>query len=65
MKTYKVVGWYNDTPHDETSACYSVHVVVEAENRHMAFDAGEVELRKIAARSDSLLNWYVQEVRTK
>ena len=63
MKTYKVVGWYNETEHDETSTCYSLRVDVRAENRYMAFDLGDTALTKAGGNPRHLLNWYVQEVR--
>ena len=61
MKTYKVVGWYVDDPCNEASTPYSLAVRVQATNRAMAFDDGESQLRKIAAKPGALLNWYVQE----
>jgi hypothetical protein len=65
MKTYKVVGWYALDPHDEASTPYSLVVQVQAINRSMAFDDGEVALRKkAAAHPGQLLNWYVQEVKS-
>ena len=61
MKRYKVVGWYVDDPYDEASSAYALVVYVNARNRAMAFDDGEGQLRKIAAKPENLLNWYVQE----
>lgn len=62
MQTYKVIGWYAEDPHDETSTAFSLVRIVEAANRQDAFDKGEMALRKTAGQPRNLLNWYVKKV---
>lgn len=63
MNRWKVVGWTHANPTDHTVAPQATVVFVEAEDRPLAFDVGELALVKVlGTRSRGLLNWYVEKV---